>query len=272
VGADDLWAGHSPLAGELAALPNAWEGYPSAEHLRERPYGELPEWELVAEWAKRCGGPVLDLACGTGRWSLALAGAGYEVVGLDLNPGFIEAARAEAARRSPQVQARLRFEVGDARRFGLPERFGLVLMMDQSFKYLLRHQDHLDCLHCVREHLREDGRFLVEHRCQLRLPEAGEGEPYTFSWDGREWVGVDSYDAIQQVGLSAFQPAGDPEAEPRLEPCRDFTYQELELLHVVVGLTPERIIHDLAVRGPDATYFDAAFILKKSAPWRPRAD
>jgi 2-polyprenyl-6-hydroxyphenyl methylase/3-demethylubiquinone-9 3-methyltransferase len=43
---------------------------------------------------------VLDFGCGPGVVALALAGRGYEVVGLDGAPRMIEQARAEAARRS----------------------------------------------------------------------------------------------------------------------------------------------------------------------------
>lgn len=268
---NDAWGEWSPFAEELPSLPNAWEGYPAEEHRRERPHDYLPEWEFVAELAGRHGGPVLDLGCGTGRITLALAEAGYEAVGLDLNPGFIRHAQAEADRRSPEVRARVRFVQGDARHFALPERFALVLMLDQSFKYLLAHADHLDCLQCVRDHLRDDGRFLVEHRCLLKLPDRECGEPYACTWAGQEWVGVDSYDPVQQVGVSAFQPLDDPAAAVRLEPCRDFTYQELSLLHTVIGFTPERILHDLAEREPGTTYFDAAFVLEKCPPWRPRS-
>ena len=53
----------------------------------------------VALWlslAQQTGGPVLELACGTGRVLLPLARAGYEVTGLDLSPhqpaqrGFVQ--------------------------------------------------------------------------------------------------------------------------------------------------------------------------------------
>ncbi|MFN3653307.1 MAG: class I SAM-dependent methyltransferase [Armatimonadota bacterium] len=261
------WGKWSPLAEELPHLPNAWGHCPAEQQVDDRPDDYLPELDLVLEWLQRCGPPILDLACGTGRLSLALAERGYPVVGLDLNAEFIRRAREEAARRGPAVSARLRFEVADARRFRVPERFGLVIMMDQSFKYLLTHDDHLDCLQSVREHLRDDGRFLVEHRCLLKLPDAGQGEPYTTTQRGEEWIGLDTYDPVRQVGVSVFQPLDRPEAPPEIEPCRDFTYPELSLLHRVVGFAEDAVLHDLDERPPTTAYFDCALVLRKAEPW-----
>lgn len=264
------WGTWSPFEHEIRTLPTAWEDYPAEQQCRERPYGYLPELGLVLELAARTGGPILDLGCGTGRVALALAREGYEVVGLDLNPAFVERARAEAARPGSEISGRVRFEVGDARDFRLGERFGLVVMMDQAFKYLLHHDDHLDCLSCVREHLHDQGRFLVEHRCLFKLPDAGPGETYTFAWSGGEWAGVDTYDPILQVGVTALQPLDRPETAPSLDPCRDFTYQELALLHKVVGFELEETVNDLDERAETAPYFDAALVLKKCDPWQPR--
>jgi SAM-dependent methyltransferase len=265
------WGEWSPFQHEIRSLPTTWEEYPAEQQCVERPYDYLPDLELVREVAQRTGGPILDLACGTGRIALALAREGYEVVGLDFNADFIARARAQAeAERAPgEFTGSLRFEVGDARSFRLPERFGLIVMMDQAFKYLLHHDDHLNCLHAVREHLRDDGRFLVEHRCLFKLPDAGTGETYGFTWNGGEWAGVDTYDPIQQVGVTAFQPVDAPDDPPHLDPCRDFTYQELALLHRVVGFELEEVVNDLDERSETTPYFDAALVLKKGQGWSP---
>ena len=61
-------------------------------------------------------GRVLELACGTGRVTLPLAAAGIEIVGIDIDPVMLVAARArssaEAGRRPVLVAA-------DMRRFAL---------------------------------------------------------------------------------------------------------------------------------------------------------
>ena len=55
---------------------------------------DLPLWRELAE---ATGGPVLDIGAGTGRVSLDLAGHGYDVVALDLEPEL--ARRAARTRR-----------------------------------------------------------------------------------------------------------------------------------------------------------------------------
>lgn len=52
---------------------------------------------LVDELALERGMRVLDIGCGPGRHSLALARRGLEMVGVDLSPDFLELARAAAA-------------------------------------------------------------------------------------------------------------------------------------------------------------------------------
>lgn len=49
---------------------------------------DLPLWLALAETT---GGPILDLGAGTGRVSLPLAAAGYDVTAVDLDPDLLDA-------------------------------------------------------------------------------------------------------------------------------------------------------------------------------------
>ena len=46
--------------------------------------------------AQRFGGSVLELGCGTGRYTIPLAQAGVEMTGLDIMPPMLERARQKA--------------------------------------------------------------------------------------------------------------------------------------------------------------------------------
>ncbi|HLZ58641.1 MAG TPA: class I SAM-dependent methyltransferase [Ktedonosporobacter sp.] len=59
---------------------------------------------LIEQWAWSLGGPLLDLACGTGRMALRMAAQGYQVTGVDIVPEMIGLARQKAAERSLSVE------------------------------------------------------------------------------------------------------------------------------------------------------------------------
>ena len=53
----------------------------------------LPDAPFYVSEAGRAGGPVLELACGTGRMTISGAQAGVEMVGLNLAEGMLARAR-----------------------------------------------------------------------------------------------------------------------------------------------------------------------------------
>ena len=71
--------------------------------------------------ARQTGGPILELACGTGRLTIPPARDGHEVVGLDLSLAMLNAAKAKAAK------VKISFVQGDMRNFDLQRRFPLIV-------------------------------------------------------------------------------------------------------------------------------------------------
>ena len=49
--------------------------------------------EFYVEEALASGGPVVELACGTGRIAVPTAAAGVRVIGVDASAGMLEVAR-----------------------------------------------------------------------------------------------------------------------------------------------------------------------------------
>jgi len=83
-----------------------------------------PEIAALIE-AGKFHGDVLDAGCGEAATSMALAGRGFTVVGLDQSPTAVELARAEAARLGLTTAA---FEVADISDFGgYDGRFGTIV-------------------------------------------------------------------------------------------------------------------------------------------------
>src|SRR5262249_46089024 len=69
-----------------------------------------------------CSGPILELACGSGRLTVPLAAAGVDITGIDQSHSMLEAAGKRAAREN----VRLSFHQGDIRNYDLGRKFGLI--------------------------------------------------------------------------------------------------------------------------------------------------
>jgi len=118
---------------------------------------ELP---LLGQWARSLGGPLLDVACGTGRTALRLAAQGFQITGVDVVPDMIARGRQKAASQAVSVH----WVVADARTFQLQTRFRFSYMVGNAFQFFLAREDQEALLTRVREHLHPAGCFLVETR------------------------------------------------------------------------------------------------------------
>ena len=112
--------------------------------------------------ARMYGDPVLELGCGTGRITLAVAEAGYRIVGLDSSENMLE--RAVAKRNSLRREARERVHLvqGDMTQFDLGEKFRAVIIPFRPFQHLLETEQQIRCLECSRKHLAPNGRLIVD--------------------------------------------------------------------------------------------------------------
>jgi len=115
---------------------------------------------MIQQFAARCGSPVLELACGTGRVLLPLARQGYRVTGLDISPAMLEVARRKAAAEG--LADLITLVEGDMREFALEGRFNLAFVAINSFMHLLSTDDQLAALACIRRHLNPGGLLLVD--------------------------------------------------------------------------------------------------------------
>lgn len=115
--------------------------------------------DFYVDLARQAGGPVLDLACGTGRISIPMAQADIDVTGIDLSPEMLEKARVKAADRG--VTDRLQLVQGDMRSFDLGQSFSLIMIPFRSFLHLLQIHEQMKALTCIRKHLAPGGKFVM---------------------------------------------------------------------------------------------------------------
>jgi len=160
---------------------------------------------LVEELAYTKGGPLLDLACGTGRIALRLAKQGYQVTGVDISAAMIEWGRHKASQRGISME----WVVADARSFQLQKHFSLIYMLGNAFQLFLTRSDQEAMLERVWEHLLPEGCFLFGTRNPSRynLFEWGKSEQNTYTApDGKQVVVTSDqqYDHLTQIQHHTF--------------------------------------------------------------------
>jgi SAM-dependent methyltransferase len=120
---------------------------------------DLP-WYL--DLADAQDGPVLELACGSGRILAPLAAAGHHVVGVDVSPDLLALARQRLAALEPAAATRVELVEGDMRTLALERRFGLAIIAARSFAYLISRTDQQRTLAAVAAHLRPGGLLALD--------------------------------------------------------------------------------------------------------------
>src|SRR5215207_8295760 len=144
-------------------------GRPLIDHYKLEEYADPVDYDrqdssdtgvaFYAALAQETGGPVLEIACGTGRATIPIARRGFAVTGLDVVPGMLERARSKAAGLP------IRWIEGDARAFDLgEERFRLIFLTGNAFQAFLTNADQEALLGRVRAHLHDEGLFAFETR------------------------------------------------------------------------------------------------------------
>lgn len=114
--------------------------------------------DFYVEEAIDAGGPVVELACGTGRISVPVAKAGIAVIGVDASAGMLEVAREYAASEGVELDLRQ----GDMREPPVSERVPLVLIPFRSLLHMTTEADRLRALGAARELLLPGGRLVFD--------------------------------------------------------------------------------------------------------------
>lgn len=138
-----------------------WFNSPLYEKLyanRDEGEAELLAKLIVKEIPPEQYQTILDLGCGRGRHSFALARHGYNVTGIDLSPAAIKKARKTAAERGFD---QITFHVRDMRK-PLPGSFRAVVNLFTTFGYFLDDDENLKAVKAVHQMLEPGGRFMID--------------------------------------------------------------------------------------------------------------
>jgi SAM-dependent methyltransferase len=136
---------------------------PSAEFYDHVPfYRDRPDIKFYVEEALNASGPILEVACGSGRVLIPTARAGVTIVGLDASAQMLERCRRSLQQEPDDVRARVTLVHADMRDFDLGRTFDLVTIPFRAFQHLLTVEDQIACLTCVRRHMADAGCFIVD--------------------------------------------------------------------------------------------------------------
>jgi SAM-dependent methyltransferase len=102
------------------------------------------------------GGPVLELAIGTGRIGLPLAATGLRVEGIEQSAAMIARLREKPGSEAISVIQ------GDMADVPVSGRYRLIFLVFNTFYNLLTQDDQVRCFENVARHLEDNGVFLLE--------------------------------------------------------------------------------------------------------------
>jgi SAM-dependent methyltransferase len=203
-----------------------------------------PDATMERFYVETAGGPgrrVLELACGSGRFTVPLAKSGALVVGGDLSETMLEQARAAAADHGVSAE----FVQLDMRDFVLGRHFDAIIIAANSLMHLHTPADFARAFSTIRQHLTPGGRLLfdvfVPSARLLSLP-AGQREPLgVFQHPRLGAVTIEetiSYDPISQLMRTDWYWSTAERQDFRHTPLelRQIFPQELPLLLEASGL------------------------------------
>jgi SAM-dependent methyltransferase len=102
------------------------------------------------------GGPVLELAIGTGRVALPLAARGIDVQGIDISESMVEKLRAKPGGADISVT------IGDFADVSVDHDYPLVFVVFNTLFALTTQEDQIRCFRNVADHLTSNGVFVIE--------------------------------------------------------------------------------------------------------------
>jgi ubiquinone/menaquinone biosynthesis C-methylase UbiE len=222
--------------------------------------GDVAFYERLA---REVGGPVLELACGTGRIALPLAKSGLHVTGVDRSEAMLAIARSKLADLPDSVQERLTLVNQDMSALNLGRRFGFIFVSFRSLQALLTIDLQRKSLEAIRRHLEPTGRLalhLFDPRLDLLIDASITfGLSGTHPETGRRYVGEvrrTNFDHLNQIRRDLWRyaeigPNGEVLAEDTREMATRWTYRwELHHLLNLCGLAVEAEYSDFVGSAP----------------------
>ena len=119
----------------------------------------LSDLQFYKKWLpKNKEAKILELCCGTGRLTVPIAKAGYNICGVDYTSSMLEQAKVKASEAGLEIN----FIEADIRSLNLQEKFDFIFIPFNSIHHLYKNEDLFKALNGVKNHLKEGGLFLLD--------------------------------------------------------------------------------------------------------------
>lgn len=240
---------------------------------------DLVDLPFYLDLAQQSAGPILEIACGTGRVLLTIARKGIEIHGVDNSLPMLEILKKALAREPQDVRERVTLHEGDMRDFRLGARYPLVIIPFRPMQHMHTIQDQVSALTTAALHLSESGILAFDvfyPKFDVITTKMGE-EVLEFEWNPgndsaevvRRYFRKESVDKINQIFYFTFIYRTFRAGELILEETEAFklsyfTYPHLRALFLLAGLEIAAEYGSFAKAPLDNNAEQMIFLLRKS--------
>jgi SAM-dependent methyltransferase len=237
---------------------------------------DLVDLPFYVDLAKASGGPMLEIACGTGRVLLPVAREGIAIEGVDNSLPMLRILKSHIEKEPSGVRRRITLHEGDMRHFRLRKRFPLVIIPFRPLQHMYSVDDQLKALTTAAFHLQKKGTLAFDvFYPKMELISSGIGQEIVdLEWQAnsdsivRRYFRKDSVDKINQVFSFTFifrTYQGDNLVHEESEPFKlsYYTYPHLKALFRLARLEPVAEYGSFAKTPMDNTAEQMIFLLKR---------
>jgi len=139
--------------------------------------------DFYRQYARKTGGEVLEIACGTGRVTIPLAEAGFEVWGIDLSRPMLSILKRKMQKLPSETAGRIHVLQADMADFDLKRKFNLIVIPFRAFQALTTDERVRSSMRAIKAHLKEGGLFIVDvFKPHWRMDESWVSTEEQFDW------------------------------------------------------------------------------------------
>jgi SAM-dependent methyltransferase len=241
---------------------------------------DLLDLPFYLDLATQSRGPVLEIACGTGRVLLPIARKGIEICGVDNSLSMLEVLKENLAREPDEVRQHITVQEGDMRTFRLNRTFPLVMIPFRPMQHMFTVEDQVAALKTAAAHLTDQGTLAFDvfyPKFEMIWTKIGEEIP-EMEWSPssdptklvRRFFRKDSIDKINQIFSFTFifrTYESGKLIQEETEPFRlcYYTYPHLRALFRLAGLEPIAEYGCFSKTPLDNTAEQMIFLLRKTS-------